>query len=316
MKTTRIPVWLMTGYLGSGKTTLLTSWLRDEALQDAALIVNEIGEVGLDDKLLGQAVDSASLISNACICCTGLPGLQDALADLWWDRLHRRRPAYGSVVIETTGLADPRPVMDAFETVPLLRERYRLAGVFTSVSAVAGLDLIEAHPEAIAQVSAADALIITKCDRADGATVERVLRQLNPRAAIALSKNASLGWPSASAMATGARLPQTSGASTPTPWRVHVPSNHGPAAHFVPLDAPMTLAALHAQVDALQGDTLLRLKGVIRMDDGALRDVQWSVGDLAVVVAPFAGDVPRLGLTCIRQGDSNAASGNTTPFIF
>lgn len=311
MKATRIPIWLMTGYLGSGKTTLLRSWLRDAALQDAALIVNEIGEVGLDDKLLGLAVDSASLISSACICCTGLPGLQDALENLWWDRLHRRRPAYGSVVIETTGLADPRSVIDAFETVPLMRERYRLAGVFTAVSAVAGLDLIEAHPEAAAQVSAANVLIVTKCDRADGAALERIVRQLNPRAEIVLSRNASLGWPSAMAMATAAGRP------TPTPpWRAHVPTDHGISAHFVPLDAPLTLAALNAQVDALQGDTLLRLKGVIRLDDGALRDVQWSVGDRDIAVAPFAGDVPRLGLTCIRALENPALTTKPTPFVF
>lgn len=305
MKATRIPVWLMTGYLGSGKTTLLRSWLRDAALQDAALIVNEIGEVGLDDKLLGQAVDSASLISSACICCTGLPGLQDALENLWWDRLHRRRPAYSSVVIETTGLADPRSVIDAFEAVPLLRERYRLAGVFTAVSAVAGRDLIEAHPEAVAQVSAADALIVTKCDRADGAAVERALRELNPRAAIARSKNASLDWPSAKAMATA--RPST---STP-PWRLHVPADHGTSTHFVQLDAPLTLEELHAQTNALHGDALLRLKGVIRLDNGDLRDVQWAVGDLGLAVAPFAGDVPRLGLTCIRQVEAHAASAKT-----
>ncbi|MDO9437667.1 GTP-binding protein [Hydrogenophaga sp.] len=302
MKATRIPVWLVTGYLGSGKTTLLTSWLRDAALQDAALIVNEIGEVGLDDKLLGQAVDSAALISSACICCTGLPGLQDALAGLWWDRLHRRRPAYGSVVIETTGQADPSPVMDAFDTVPLLRERYRLAGVFTAVSAVAGLDLIEAHPEAVAQVAAADALIVTKCDRADGAPLASALRELNPRAAIAMSANASLDWPSATAMATA------SPPASPSLWRAHVPPDHGTSTDFVPLAAPLTLAALHARVDALHGGSLQRLKGVIRMDDGCLHQVQWSVGDTGVAVAPFAGEAPRLGLTCIRQRKTLAPS--------
>ncbi len=312
MKAKRIPVWLMTGYLGSGKTTLLTSWLRDEALRDAALIVNEIGEVGLDDTLLRQAVDSASLISNACICCTGLPGLQDALSDLWWDRLHRRRPAYGSVVIETTGLADPRPVMDAFETVPLLRERYRLAGVFTAVSAVAGLALIEAHAEAVAQVCAADAIVITKCDRADGAPLKSALRKLNPRAPIALSENASLDWPGAMAMATAfAPIPPST-----SPWRAHVLSDHGTATDFIPLGAPLTLAALQDRVNALQGDRLQRLKGVIRMDDGALHHVQWSIGDRGVAVAPFTGDAPRLGLTCIRQRDTHPPSGAHTPFVF
>lgn len=82
----------------------------------------------------------------------------------------------------------------------------------------------------------------------------------------------------------------------------------------MPLDAPLTLAALNAQVDALQGDTLLRLKGVIRLDDGALRDVQWSVGDRDI--APFAGDVPRLGLTCIWALENPALTTKPTPFVF
>ena len=98
----RTPVWLLTGYLGAGKTTLLARWLREPALARAALVINEIGEVGLDDRLLDGAVDAASLLANACICCTGLPGLEQALSDLWWDALHRRRPSFDAVLIETT----------------------------------------------------------------------------------------------------------------------------------------------------------------------------------------------------------------------
>ena len=98
MKASRTPVWLLTGWLGSGKTTLLAAWLRDPALADAALIVNEIGEVGIDDRLLaGGAVDAASLVVDACVCCSGLPGLEEALADLVWDRLQRCRPAFDGV---------------------------------------------------------------------------------------------------------------------------------------------------------------------------------------------------------------------------
>ncbi len=95
-----------------------------------------------------------------------------------------------------------------------------------------------------------------------------------------------------------------------------MPPDHGTSTDFVPLGAPLTLAALRARVDALHGDSLQRLKGVIRMDDGALHQVQWSVGDLDLAVAPFAGEAPRLGLTCIRQRESHTPSTDPAPFVF
>ena len=200
MKASRIPAWLLTGYLGSGKTTLLAAWLRDPALADAALVINEIGAVGLDDRLLANAVSSASPVANACVCCTSLPGLEEALAGLFWDRLQRRRPAFGHLMIETSGRADPRNVMAAFERVPLLVERYYLAGVIATASATAGLALIETHAEARAQIASADAIIVTKTDQAAGEPLAAALRALNPRASIALSGVASNG-PAAAARA-------------------------------------------------------------------------------------------------------------------
>lgn len=288
----RIPVWLVTGYLGSGKTTLLKHWLRDPALADAALVVNEIGEVGFDDRLLASAVDSAMLLSNLCICCTGLPGLEEAMTELWWDRLHRRRPAFSSVVIETTGLADPRPLIAAFETAPFLRERYQLAGVLTTASATAGLALIEAQAEARAQIAAANAVIITKIDRTDGAALAAALRSLNPRAGLAQSAQASISWPQACALMAGAT------AAAPA-WKT--PGHHHHAtARFVPLPYALSASALQAQTDALRDGTLLRLKGVVRREDGQLCSVQWTVGDQAITLTPFDGTPPALGLTCIQ----------------
>jgi G3E family GTPase len=296
MSSRRIPVWLMTGYLGSGKTTLLKHWLRDPALSDAALVVNEIGEVGFDDRQLASAVDSAVLLSNNCVCCTGMPGLEEALTELWWDRLYRRRPAFSSVMIETTGLADPRPIISAFATVPFLQQRYALAGVLATVSAPAGLALIEAQAEARAQIEAADVLVITKVDQADGAPLAAALRMLNPHASFASSARASLGWPQVCNLRVG-----SAGTASLPPHAVRGLHHHA-AARFVAIDASLSLRALRAQIDALRDGALLRLKGVVALNDGQFYTVQWAVGDLDIALAAFDGQAPALGLTCISNG--------------
>lgn len=193
----RIPVYLVTGFLGSGKTTLLCRWLREPALKDAAVIVNEIGEVGYDDQLIAAASDTPSLIANACVCCTGLPGLEEALESLFWARLERRMPAFPSVVIETTGLADPGPVIAAFEHVTLLKERYHLAGVITTLSATASDTVLSQHAEARAQIEQANVLVITKTDLSAQPEVEGVRRQLqraNPDACVLTSAEGDLDW--------------------------------------------------------------------------------------------------------------------------
>lgn len=303
MKATRTPVWLLTGDLGSGKTTLLRAWLRDPALAQAAVIVNEIGEVGLDDRLLIGAVDRAALLAHQCVCCTGLPGLEEALTGLWWDRLQRRRPPFDVVVIETTGLADPAPIVAAFGNAGFLRRRYRLAGVLATVSASAGAAPLAQHPEAASQVAAADLLIVTKVDRADAAALTPSLRALNPDAAILGSAQASLAWPQAAAAARArcAAAPvQTEAAPPVAPPARHAPGHHEHAtAHFVPLPDPTTADALAAGLAAWPGGALRRAKGVVRLVDGRLVTLHWTAGDGAPSLVAFDGDPPPLGLTCI-----------------
>lgn len=289
----RIPVWLVTGYLGSGKTTLLRRWLRDPALADAALVVNEIGEIGFDDRLLAGAVDSAMLLSNSCVCCSGLPGLEEALTDLWWDRLQRRRPAFSSVVIETTGLADPRHIIGAFETASFLRQRYQLAGVLTCASAAAGTALIAAQPEARSQIEVADALIITKVDQAPNEALHAELQRLNPRAGVGRSAQASLAWPQVLTLLPAAGRSTQAHAD---PAHTH----HHAQAAFVPLPNPLSMPALQACVAALRDADLLRLKGVVKLEGAGLQTVQWAVGDQDLTITPFVGEAPPLGLTCIR----------------
>lgn len=301
MKAQRTPVWLVTGYLGSGKTTLLSAWLREPLLAHAALIVNEIGEVGLDDRLLVQAVDSANLLPNACLCCTGMQGLQEVLQELWWDRLYRRRPAFGAVVIETTGLADPGPVLEAFRTQDFLRERYCLAGVVTTVAATAGVLVLSADAQAREQVAQADVVVITKTDQANAEPLVPVLQALNSRAAIACSACASLSWAKILAL-----LPITPTkthhvqATAPSGEQHHRHAHaHDASAAFLPLDLALSDAALQQHLCALRRTPLLRLKGLVEMAGSGLQTVQWSLGDKAVSLTPYDGPAELLGLTYI-----------------
>lgn len=316
-----IPVWLITGHLGSGKTTLLRRWLGEPALASAALVINELGEVGFDDRMLSSASDRASLLAGACVCCEGMPGLEEALLEMWWDRLHRRRPRFDAVVIETTGAADPAPLVAAFGDPDALGRRYRLEGVVATLSATAGLALLDLHDEVRSQVAAADLLVVTKADRADATRASAALRRLNPRAAIATSAQASLSWAEAArtmrarsgAIDTGGDTSESGGdrahraphaappdhAAEGYERHSHAGAHHHLDAAFIALPGPLSVAQLHRLIDGL-GTGLLRVKGVVRLQDGSLQAIQWSPGDAAAQLEPFFGDPPQLGLTRIR----------------
>lgn len=296
MKKTRIPVWLLTGFLGSGKTTLLKAWLGDPALAHAAVVVNEIGEIGLDDRLLDGAVDRAALLANTCVCCTGLSGLEDALSTMWWDRLYRRRDRFDAVVIETTGLADPVPIRAAFEQTALLRERYELCGVIVTASATAALEVIDAHDEARSQLLNADLVIVTKVDRADDRALRQQLQALNPRASQVRSANASLGWAEVQELMQGGCKQPNRGPLAAIGAHDH---HAHPSARFLALPEPVSLSFLQQQLAAMPTGSLLRVKGVVRLDDGTTQAVQWSLGDDSPSLTPFQGHAPALGLTCI-----------------
>jgi G3E family GTPase len=192
----RIPIYLLTGFLGSGKTTLLKRWLQQPLLQNAALIVNEIGAVGLDHTTLGYASEASALLADACVCCTGLPGLHEALENLFWARLHRSMPRFDAVVIETTGLADPAALVASLKTQPFVSERYCLAGIVTTLGAPTAQETMAQFAEARAQLDAAGAIVVTKTDlvvREDlDALLERLQRS-NPAARVLLSAHGSLG---------------------------------------------------------------------------------------------------------------------------
>jgi G3E family GTPase len=183
---TPIPLTVLTGFLGVGKTTLLNRLLKDPALADTAVIINEFGEVGLDHLLVEYISDNMVLLQSGCLCCTMRGDLVDALETLLRD-LDNRRCNFRRVLLETTGLADPAPVLHTVMSHPYLLLRYRLDGVVTVVDAVNGEATLDAHFEAVKQAAVADRIVLAKTDLADAAQRERILarlRALNPAAPI------------------------------------------------------------------------------------------------------------------------------------
>ena len=183
--TERPPVSIITGYLGSGKTTLLNHLLRAPALANTAVIINEFGEIALDHLLVAAPGENMVLLANGCICCAVRGDLVGTLADLAGKRDRGETPPFDRVLIETTGLADPVPVLQTLITDLEVGPRYRLDGVVTLVDAVHGAAQLDEHREAVKQAALADRLLVTKCDLAADAAVtalERRLASLNPAA--------------------------------------------------------------------------------------------------------------------------------------
>ena len=282
-----IPVVVLTGFLGSGKTTLLQRLLTFPECSDAAILVNEFGEIGIDHHLAEYADEDLVMLANGCICCTIRDDLGKAMRDLLDRRASGTIPSFARLFIETTGLADPVPILHTLMTEPVVDNAFRLVRIVTTADAVNGETHLARQPESAKQVAVADRIVITKCDLAPSAAVSRLterLRRLNPSAPIvtapspAFRPDALLGGAddTPDERATDIRAWLSEGAYDTADAASH--HHHRPldvnrhderiAASCLVFDEPIDWAAFSVWLTMLlhgHGEDVLRVKGIVNV---------------------------------------------------
>lgn len=277
-----LPVYLLTGFLGSGKTTLLSRLVHSAAFADTAVIINEFGEVGLDHVLIGPSSDdSVVLLDSGCLCCAMSASLPDSLETLFYRRLRGEVPAFTRVVIETSGLADPAPLINTLAGDPSVARHYRFAGAVTTVDAVHGLETLEQFREAATQVAIADRLILTKTDLCHSEALVATLDALRLRNPVADIRQATLDAVQGETaffedlhaiMPPPAAAPMTVTRSAPLERLSHV-LRYGIASYVLHVPGAITWGNYARWVQYLQwrgGERLLRVKAILQFEDGEI----------------------------------------------
>lgn len=281
MATSATPVYLLTGFLGSGKTTLLNHWLKQPEFGDVAVIVNEFGAVGIDNDLIARSDEDTIELTTGCLCCTVRGSLVETLMSLLARRDRGDVRKFNSVVIETTGLADPAPVIQALMTTPV-SSHFRLAKVITTVEAPQGLSTLDRYPEALKQVAVADDVVITKNDLAgDGkGDVEARLKSINPGAAFHFARLDDA--PPIAALLASGQFDLSARSSNIRDWLKAEPveaqghHHHDVNRHnseigsfVITFDEPLVWQEVAAWLDALviaHGQDMLRIKGILDIE--------------------------------------------------
>lgn len=265
---------LLTGFLGSGKTSLLRRLLRSPRLADTAVLINELGEVGLDHLLVEAVDEEVVLLESGCVCCTIRGELKEALLRLQERRRRGEVPGFSRVVVETTGLADLAPIVATFAADPMLRWHFRLGNIVTVVDAVNGAGNLDAYAEAISQVAVADRLVLAKRDLASEAAMaalERRLAALNPTAAIRRSGEDD---PAPLELLLDDVHDRRAKAGEVARWFDEARHGHGPhrgdvRAHLLAADRPLDWAAFGLWLSMLlnrHGRDILRVKGLLEVE--------------------------------------------------
>lgn len=275
---TPLPVYLLTGFLGSGKTTLLSRLVRSAAFADTAVIINEFGQVGLDHRLVASSNDDdVVLLDSGCLCCATNSALQDSLESLYYRRLRGEVPAFARVVVETSGLADPAPLINTLAGDPSVARHYRFGGAITTVDGIHGLRTLDDYREAATQAAVADKLIITKTDVTPDPAVHALraaLRARNPMAPIVTATAHACEGEAVLFDGLHRTGPVSATFAPAVPLALtrlgHV-LRYGIASYVCRVDAPVTWPAYAAWVKHLQthfGENLLRVKALLPMSDG------------------------------------------------
>jgi G3E family GTPase len=257
----RIPVTVMTGFLGAGKTTLIRRFLESPEGQRTAVIVNEFGAVGIDDALVRDRAEQTVLLGNGCVCCITRSDLQLVLRQLLIDRERGLVPGFARIVIETSGLADPAPILQTFSTDRALGGEFHIDVLLAVVDAVNGEANLKTTAEARKQVILADRLVISKSDLAGAAEVElliRHLQELNPRAAIDVAVAGALDPDQFIAPAMAER----------SSFIAEAEHSDGISSFVLerqkPMQWPVFTRAMETLI-ALRGGDLLRVKGILNV---------------------------------------------------
>ncbi|MDB5396161.1 MAG: ATP-binding protein [Rhodospirillales bacterium] len=341
-----LPITLLTGFLGSGKTTILNHLLRQPAMSRTIVIVNEFGEISIDHDLVESASEDFVVLQGGCVCCTVRSDLIDTLRALFQKRVRGQIAEFDRVVIETTGLADPVPILNSLMSDPIASARYRLDGVITAVDAVNGWDTLDRAPEAVKQAALADRLVLTKTDLADAETIGRLaerLLTLNPATPLLMPVNG--GVDAARLFDIGLYNPETKsldaqGWLNDEAFDGHKHHHHGHTninrhddhirALCFTLDTPISPKTLDHWLDtlaALKGPDLLRVKGLLNIEGLSgpmvIQGVQhviyppipldaWPSGDRRTRIVFIARDMDQRALRAITRslGGSPAAEKN------
>jgi G3E family GTPase len=264
---------VLTGFLGSGKTTLLKRVLANEDMGETALLINEFGEVGIDNLLVQEIAPNTVLLPSGCVCCSVRGDLKQALIDLHDKRSRGEIPAFRRVLLETTGLADPAPILSTLQRAPQLRGRYHLGLIVTVVDAQHASMQERLHPEWLGQVTAADRLLVSKADLVTAKTLDQVfshLRTLNPSASVALTSSVVAGDEQLLGEGLRSKIPDEEVAK----WQLFVPTKqpqHGGAQVIaMEYERPLDWLAFGVWLSMLlrcHGDRILRVKGILNVID-------------------------------------------------
>jgi G3E family GTPase len=260
----RLPVSLITGFLGSGKTTLLNRLLQRPEMADSAVIINEFGEIALDHLLVAPVAGETVVLASGCLCCAVRGDLQETLRRLLIERDCGEVPTFARILIETSGLADPAPVVQLFLNNPLLGHYLRLDAVVATVDAINGARALSDHWEAQKQAAIADRLLVTKGDIATPAQVEALtsrLQALNPVATIHDAVQGEIDPELLFGTSPFDRADTIAAAS-------HEHHDHAVNSFCLTADAPLDWGRFHdwlGRLRATQGEQLLRVKGVLNI---------------------------------------------------